>query len=118
MAKRFQQGAGIFQQDLAPCHICRKVKYFFFASNNISVLYCLGNSPDLNPIENRWSVIKLRFCRKDCTTMVKLNEAVIECWYRDPQIQENCKKLADSMPKRIDMIEKSRGGHIRFQKSC
>ena len=78
MAKRFLQGTWIFQQDLASCHTSRRVKYFF-VSNNISVLDWPGNSLDLNPIENLWSIIKLWLLRKDCPTIVKLIEAIIEC---------------------------------------
>ena len=113
IAKKFPEGSGIFQQDLAPCHTSRKVKNFF-SSNNILVLDWPGNSPDLNPIENLWSIIKLRPRKRDCTTMVKLIEAIIDCWFRDPQIQENCKKLIDSMPKRVKSVLTSRGGHIRY----
>ena len=113
MARKFPIGSGIFQQDLAPCHTSRKVKNSINL-NNISVLYWPGNSPDLNPIENLWSIIKLRLRRRDCTTMVKLIEAVIDCWYRDPQIQENCKKLVDSIPKRVKSVLTSCGGHIRY----
>ena len=38
-------------------------------------------------------------------------EAIIEWWYRDPQIQEICKKLVDSIPKGVTMVLNSRGGH-------
>ena len=85
MARKFPEGSGIFQQDLASCLTSRKVKHFIDL-NNISMLYWPGNSPSLNPIENLWSIIKLRLRRRDCTTMVKLIESIIDCWYRDPQI--------------------------------
>ena len=70
----------------------------FMNLNNISVLDWPENSPNLNPIENLWSVIKLHSRRRDCTTMVKLIEAIIDCRYHDPQIQENYKKLIDQGP--------------------
>ena len=111
MAKKFPEGSGIFQQDLAPCHTSRKVKNFTNL-NNISVLNWPGNSPDLNSIENLWSIIKL--CLRKSTTMLKLIEAILDCWYRDTQIQENCKKLIYLMPKRVKSVLTSRGGHIRY----
>ena len=46
--------------------------------------------------------------------MVKLVEAIIDCWYRDLQIQENCKKLIDSMSKRVKLVLTSYGSHIRY----
>ena len=113
MVRKFSEGSGIFQQDSAPCHTRRKVKNFINL-NSISLLNWPGNSPDLNLIEDLWSIIKLRLRRRDCTTMVKLIEAIIDCWYRDPQFKENCKKLIDLMPKRVKLVLTSHGGLIRL----
>ena len=112
MEKVFPDGSGIFQQDLAPCHTKKVTK--FFADNDIRVLEWPGNSPDLNPIENLWAIIKQRLRGKDCTTMEKLIEAIIQLWYRDPQIIQNCKNLVDSMPGRVKQVLERRGGHIRY----
>ena len=73
---------------------------------------CPGNSPDLNPMENLWAIIKSRLQKLDCTTMTKLIEAIIQVWFRDLQIKENCQKLIESMPKRMMQALKSKGGHI------
>ena len=43
----------------------------------ITVLDWPGNSPDLNLIENLWSIVKNRLRKMDCTTKIKLIEAVI-----------------------------------------
>ena len=50
--------------------------------------------------------------------MVKLLEATIDYWYCDPQIQNNCKKLIDLMPKRVKLVLTSCGGHIHYKKLC
>ena len=99
MRKRFTDGSGVFHQDLAPCHTSKKVKSFM-DENQIYVLQWPGNFQDLNPIENLWSIIKTRLRNKDCTTKIKLIEEIIQLWYIDEEIQSDCKKLVDSMPKR------------------
>ena len=44
-------GCTVFMQDGAPCHTARSIKDWF-AINNVNVLDWVGQSCDLNPIEN------------------------------------------------------------------
>jgi len=60
----FPEGGGIFQQGLAPCHTSKMMQKFFKESK-LSVLEWPGNSPDLNPKENLWAIIK-----KGCKSMI------------------------------------------------
>ena len=113
MNQLFPDGSGVFQQDLAPCHTSKQVKNFM-NENHIKVLEWPGNSPDLNPIKNLWSICKQRLCTMDCTSKKKLIQALIQVWYKDPQILKDCSKLVDSMPKRIKMLLNNRGGHIMY----
>lgn len=106
-------GQALFQQDSAPCHVS-KVMRQYFTEKKIRCLEWPGNSPDLNPIENLWAILKARLRKIDCTTKTKLIEAVIQLWFRDTQISENCKKLVDSMPNRVKQIIKNKGGHIAY----
>ena len=80
----------------------------------INVLDWPGNSPNLNPIENLWSILKSCLQKLDSTTKTKLTEAVIQVWHRDPAIIENCKRLVESMPRRVKKVLKNQGGHTSY----
>ncbi len=47
----------IFQQDLAPAHNAKGTKSWF-NDHVVTVLDWSANSPDLNPIENLWDIVK------------------------------------------------------------
>ena len=113
MRKTFPNEECIFQHDLAPCHTSKTIKKVL-SDENIKVLSWPGNSPDLNPIENLWSIVKRRMCKRDCSTRQKMIEAVIQVWFHDPEIKNICKNLVNSMTKRVTEVIKARGGHIRY----
>ena len=113
MTRDFPDGDGFFQQDNAPCHTSRKM-LLFFEESGLEVLDWPGNSPDINPIENLWAILKQRLLKEDCTTMAKLITAVIRTWYHDEQVTKMCSTLVASMPTRIKMLVKAKGGHIPY----
>ena len=73
-----------------------------------------GNFPDLNPIENLWSIIKTRLGETDCATKKKLIKAIIKIWYHDTKISNNFRNLVDSMPQRVQEVLKNKGGHTIY----
>lgn len=113
MTKLFPNGDGVFQQDLAPCHTSKAMQKFF-RDNNVNCLRWPGNSPDVNPIENLWSICKAKLRDKDCTTKEKLICSIIQVWYHDPNLQALCRTLVDSMPRRVALLLKAKGGHIKY----
>ena len=103
----------VFQQDLAPCHISKKMQTFF-AQIGITLLDWPGNSPDLNLIENLWEIIKRKLSKYYCSTKISLIEAIIRIWYHDEELKKMCCNLVHSMSKRVSMIIKSKGGNIKY----
>ncbi len=56
----------IFQQDLAPAHTAKGTKSWF-NDHGVTVLDWPANSPDLNPIENLWGIVKRKMRDTDPT---------------------------------------------------
>lgn len=69
----------VFQQDGASSHTA-KVTQAFFRDSEISVLAWPPNSPDLNPIENIWSILKQRVEKHAATSKEALIKAVQWEW--------------------------------------
>jgi transposase len=113
MRKLFPDGDGIFQQDLAPCHTSKRVAKYM-TDNQITTLQWPGNSPDLNPIENLWAIIKARLRNRDCTQNVKLIESIIDIWFHDAEIKDMCQRIVFSMPGRVALTIAAKGGHIKY----
>ncbi len=53
----------IFQQDLAPAHTAKSSKSWL-NDHGVGVLDWPANSPDLNPIENLWGIVKRKMRNK------------------------------------------------------
>ena len=49
-------GCEVFMQDGAPCHTARSIKAWLSDHAEIPVLDWVGQSCDLNPIENLWTL--------------------------------------------------------------
>ena len=66
-----------------------------------------GNSPDLNPIENLWTVLKDKVCEKQPTNNKELEEAIEAVWMLE-LLAEYCRSLVESTPKRLEAVIKAK----------
>jgi len=85
---------GGYFSEIQPRVMHRKSR-IFFKKHDITVSEWPGNSPDLNPIENLWSVAKYNLQKLDCTTMTKQFEAIMQLRYQDLKIKQNCKRQVE-----------------------
>ena len=90
----------IFMQDGAPCHRSKLVTNFL---KKVKVLDWPGNSPDLNPIENLWMVMKDKVTEKQLSSLPDLCWAIKEVWVKEIS-KEYCANLVNSMPQRLAAV--------------
>ncbi len=104
----FKDADFIFQQDLAPAHTAKNTKSWL----NVGVLDCSANSPDLNPIDNLWGIVKRKMRNKRPKNADELKATVKETWASIPPQQ--CHKLITSMPRRIEAVIKAKGAPTKY----
>ena len=102
-----------FQHDGAPCHRTRAVSNFL-RDERIELLHPWpGSSPDLNPIENCWSILKRKVAEKRSTSITSLKANILEAWTKEIS-SDYCKNLINSMPRRIEQVLAVRGKSIKY----
>ena len=82
----------IFRHNSAPRHKAKLITQYL-SKIKMEVLERFGNSPDLKPIENLWSIVKNRLKKQYCTTKMKLIQSVLHKCFHDDEMKNNCKKL-------------------------
>lgn len=102
----------IFMHDSAPCHKAKKVAKWL-SEKSIQVLEWPGNSPDLNPIENCWHVIKKKLVENKQSSLPNFIEAIKKVWCTDMST-DYFRKLSDSMPKRLQDVIKKKGNMTKY----
>lgn len=105
-------GTSIFMQDGAPCHTSKKV-LAFLKSKKVKVLEWPGNSPDLNPIENAWKIMKNKVKNGAVTSIPTLIEKIKDVWLHDIS-HEYLRTLAESMPRRLAAVIKAKGDMSKY----
>ncbi len=99
--KLFKDADFIFQQDLAPAHTAKGTKSWF-NDHGVTVLDWPANSPDLNPIENLWGIVKRKMRDTRPNTADDLKASIKATWASITA--EQCHRLIVSMPRCIDAV--------------
>lgn len=103
----------VYLQDNAPCHKSRDTKKFF-EDNQLNVMDWPPYSPDLNPIENLWAILKAKLREKSFTSIEELSEEVTRLWKNSDFLKNQCVALSRSMPKRVKDCIRLRGGATNY----
>ncbi len=107
----FKDADFIFQQDLAPAHTAKSTKTWL-NDHVVGVLDWPANSPDLNPKENLWGIVKSKMKNKRPKNADELKAAVKETWASI--LPQQCHKLITSMPRRIEAVIKAKWASAKY----
>jgi len=110
----------IFMQDNAPIHTAKIIQKYL-DDEVISVLEWPPYSPDLNPIENLWAILKdristrylhLKDIGKCQAALDEFADAICKEWaLLEPEIIENCIR---SLPSRMKVVIEAKGWYTRY----
>lgn len=101
----------IYQDDNDPKHRAKIVKAWY-VEHQIQHLLWPAYSPDLNPIENVWKLLKERINDYDCTTAEQLERRISSEWKKIGK--RIIKRLIRSMPKRLKSVIDQNGEAINY----
>ena len=104
----------IFMQDNDPKHTSKVVKEWL-KDQNFGIMEWPAQSPDLNPIENMWSLLKTRLFKNYEHPPAGMNvlwERSSKTWY-SIDIDE-CQKYIETMPKRCQQVIKNNGLYTNY----
>lgn len=111
MRDLFGRNVCYYQQDNDPKHTARETTRFF-EDQGITLLPWPSQSPDLNPIENLWSILDQRIRKRRCRNEAELYTIIQEGW-RDLPV-ELLHDLVDSMPRRCAKVIENDGYPTKY----
>ncbi len=100
----------LFQHDNDPKHTS-KATVGFLKKNRMKVIQCPSMSPDLNPIEHLWGIMKRQVEHHSPSSIQSLKEVILEEWKKIDLAK--CRQLVHSMPRRFGAVIKNHGGHTK-----
>jgi hypothetical protein len=106
IAKLFGHNNMIFQQDNDPKHTS-KVARDYFEAYDYNVLEWRNQSPDLNPIQNLWSILDQKLMHRRPNTEEQLFDLIKTQW--NNLSVDILNTLVESMPNRCQAVIDARG---------
>ncbi len=88
----------LFQHDNDPKHTS-KATVGFLKKNRVKVIQWPSMSPDLNPIEHLWGILKRQVEHHSPSSIQSLKEVILEEWKKIDLAK--CRQLDHSMPRRL-----------------
>ncbi len=92
----------VFQHDNDPKHTS-KTTTALIKKLRVKVMDWPSMSPDLNPIEHLWGILKQKVEERKVSNIQ---------WKRTPVA--TCEALVNSMPKRVKAVLENNGGHTKY----
>lgn len=108
--KRLGRGA-CFQHDNDPKHASKKTSEFL-KKKKVKVLTWPSMSPDLNPIEHLWNVLKRNISKHQPSNLRELKDIVNQEWSNISKAI--CQDLVHSMPNRVKSVLANNGSHTKY----
>jgi hypothetical protein len=100
-----------FLQDNDPKHTSRLAKSFL-ETETPELMDWPSNSPDINPIENLWSIVKRRVEKREPRNSDDLMQFMMEEWGSIPKV--TLKNLVNSMRTRCELVIQNNGERINY----
>lgn len=101
----------LFQHDDNPKRTS-KATVGFLKKNSVKAIRLPSMSPDLNPIEYLWGILRRQVEHHSPSSIQSLKEVILEEWKKIDVAK--CNRLVHSMPRRLGAVIKNHGGHKKY----